>query len=133
YAQFGKEGRGFRLLPPRQLPCAICFQETVEPRIPNRTYPSGLDFIVASPVLRSQAAVRAAQSEFGKSVADLIVKTDCGPMPDSLHGEAMQLLATLQQPLPAKVPAPLRTEAWQDLQLWTQLGAWAEQRHTWAL
>ncbi|HEY2081517.1 MAG TPA: DUF3160 domain-containing protein, partial [Verrucomicrobiae bacterium] len=133
YVQFGKEGRGFRLLPPRQLPCAICFQETVEPRIPNRTYPSGLDFIAASSVLRSPAAVRAVQSEFGKSVADLIVKTDCGPLPDSLHGEAMQLLAILQQPLPAKVPAPLRTDAWQDLQLWTQLGAWAEQRHTWAL
>src|SRR5205807_8683578 len=26
-----------------------------------------------------------------------------------------------------------RTEVWHDLQLWTQLGAWAEQRHTWAL
>jgi hypothetical protein len=133
YLQFGKEGRGFRLLPPRRLPCAVCFQETVEPRIPKRIYPSGLDFMVSSPVLRSPAALRAAQSEFGKSVADLIVKTDCGPMPDSLHGEAMQLLATLQQPLPAKVPAPFRTDAWQDLQLWTQLGAWAEQRHTWAL
>jgi hypothetical protein len=45
----------------------------------------------------------------------------------------MQLLATLQKPLPASAPAPLRTEAWSDLQLWTQLGAWAEQRHTWAL
>lgn len=133
YSQFGKEGRGFRLLPPRRLPCAVCFQETVEPRIPNRTSPSGLDFMAASPVLRSPAALRAAQSEFGKSVTDLIVKTDCGPMPDSLHGEAMQLLATLQQPLPAKVPAPFRTDSWQDLQLWTQLGAWAEQRHTWAL
>jgi HEAT repeat protein len=45
----------------------------------------------------------------------------------------MQLLATLQKPLPSSVAAPLRTEAWSDLQLWTQLGAWAEQRHTWAL
>lgn len=133
YLQFGKEGRGFRLLPPRQLPCAICFQETVEPKIPKRIFPSGLDFMVASPVLRSPAAVRAAQSEFGKSVTDVLLKTDCGSMPDSLHGEAMQLLSTLQQPLPAKVPAPFRTRAWQDLQLWTQLGAWAEQRHTWAL
>ncbi|MDP7288191.1 MAG: DUF3160 domain-containing protein, partial [Phycisphaerae bacterium] len=25
------------------------------------------------------------------------------------------------------------TDAWADKQLWTQLGAWAEQRHTWAL
>ena len=42
-------------------------------------------------------------------------------------------MATLQKPLPATAPKPLRTEAWSDLQLWTQLGAWAEQRHTWAL
>jgi len=133
YLQFGKGERGFRLLPPRRLPCAVCFQDTVEPRIPKRIYPSGLDFMAASPVLRSPAALRAAQNEFGTSVTDVILKTDCGPMPDSLHGQAMQLLATLQQPLPSKVPAPLRTEAWQDLQLWTQLGAWAEQRHTWAL
>ena len=89
--------------------------------------------MVASPVLRSPAALRAAQSEFGKSVTDQILSTDCGPMPDSLHGEAMTLLATLQQPLPGKVPVTFRTDAWQDLQLWTQLGVWAEQRHTWAL
>ena len=133
FLQFAKQSRGFRLLPPRRLPCATCFQDTVYPKIPNRYYPSGLDFMAASPVLRSPASVRALQGEFGKSVSDLILKTDCGPMPDSLHGQAMQLLAKLQQPLPSDVAAPLRTEAWHDLQLWTQLGAWAEQRHTWAL
>lgn len=133
YAEFSKQTRGFRLLPPRRLPCAICFHNTVDPKIPGRMYPSGLDFLAASPVLRSPAAIRAVQSEFGKSVGDLILKADCGPMPDSLHGEAMQLLATLQKPLPAQAPAPMRTEAWSDLQFWMQLGAWAEQRHTWAL
>jgi hypothetical protein len=133
YAEFPKQTRGFRLLPPRRLPDAVCFHNTVDPKIPGRLYPSGLDFLAASPVLRSPAAVRAVQGQFGKSVGDLLLKADCGPMPDSLHGEAMQLLATLQKPLPASAPAPLRTEAWSDLQLWTQLGAWAEQRHTWAL
>ena len=133
YADFAKRTRGFRLLPPRRLPCAVCFHQTVDPKIPGRMYPSGLDFLAASPVLRSPAAVRAVQGQFGKSVSEAILKVDCGPMPDSLHGEAMQLLARLQEPLPARVPAALRTEAWSDLQLWTQLGAWAEQRHTWAL
>ncbi|MGD0815573.1 MAG: DUF3160 domain-containing protein [Verrucomicrobiota bacterium] len=133
YADFPKQTRGFRLLPPRRLPDAVCFHNTVDPKIPGRMYPSGLDFLAASPVLRSPAAVRAVQKEFGKDVSELILKADCGPMPDSLHGEAMQLLATLQKPLPAPAPAPMRTEAWSDLQLWTQLGAWAEQRHTWAL
>lgn len=133
YLQFGKETRGLRLLPPRSLPDGICFQTTVDPIIPGRAYPSGLDFFTASPILRSPAAVRAERKEFGNDVAGTVLKTDCGPMPDSLHGEAMQLLAKLQEPLPAQVPAAMRTDAWGDLQLWSQLGAWAEQRHTWAL
>src|SRR5439155_17887473 len=29
YAQFSKQTRGFRLLPPRRLPCAVCFHNTV--------------------------------------------------------------------------------------------------------
>jgi HEAT repeat protein len=133
FAEFAEQTRGFRLLPSRQLPCAVCFQNSTAPVIPGRTYPSGLDFLAASPTLRSLAAVRALQAEFGKPVSDRVLKTDCGPMPDSLYGESMQLLSTLQKSLPARAPAPLRTEAWSDLQLWTQLGAWAEQRHTWAL
>jgi HEAT repeat protein len=133
YTQFGKDIRGFRLLPPRQLPCAVCFHDTVNPRIPNRQYPSGLDFLAASTVLRSPAAVRAVENQFGKRVSELILKSDCGPMPSSLHGEAMHLLASLQKPLPVQAPASMRNDAWQDLQLWTQLAAWAEQRHTWAL
>jgi hypothetical protein len=133
YSEYGKQTRGFRLLPPRRLPCAVCFQNTVDPKIRGRGFPSGLDFFAASPELRSPAAVRAVQSQSGKDIASLILKADCGPMPDSLHGQAMQLLATLQKPLPAKAPGSMRNDAWSDLQLWTQLGAWAEQRHTWAL
>ena len=133
YAAFSKLTRGFRLLPPRRLPCAVCFHNTVDPKIPNRRYPSGLDFFAASPELRSPAAVRALESQFGKPVAEAILKADCGTMPDSLHGEAMRLLTTLQKPLPSQAPAAMRSETWSDLQLWSQLAAWAEQRHTWAL
>ncbi|MGB2821167.1 MAG: DUF3160 domain-containing protein, partial [Phycisphaerae bacterium] len=39
----------------------------------------------------------------------------------------------LQSPPPRQAPAALHTAAWRDKQLCTQLGAWAEQRHTWAL
>lgn len=133
YSEFGRQTRGFRLLPPRQLPCAVCFHNTVDPRIPGRRHPSGLDFLAASPILHSPAAARALETQFGKSVTELILKADCGPTPNSLHGEAMRLLATLQKPLPAQAPESMRSDAWLDLQLWTQLGAWAEQRHTWAL
>src|SRR6185436_19757823 len=77
YAAFPKETRGLRLFPPRRLPCTVCFQNTVDPKIPKRMYPSGLDFLAASPVLRSAAAVRAVESQFGKNVSELILKTDC--------------------------------------------------------
>ena len=133
YVQFGTHTRGFRLLPPRRLPFAVCFQNTTDPRIPGRIFPSGLDFLAASAVLRSPAAVRAAQSEFGKDLSARIAEADGGAMPRSLYGQVMQLLATLQKPLPVQAPPCMRNDAWSDLQLWTQLGAWAEQRHTWAL
>jgi hypothetical protein len=133
FANFSVESRGFRLLPPRFMPCSLCFQNTTDPVISNRLVPSGLDFMAASTVMRSDAAVRAVSGQFGRKVSDAILKTDCGLMPDSLHGEALQLLAKLQAPLPANAPPALRTPAWSDLQLWTQLGAWSEQRHTWAL
>ncbi len=133
YAQFGKLTRGFRLLPPRQLPCAVCFQQTTDPEIPDRWQPSGLDYFAAAPELRSPAALRAVQSQFGKKIGDRIAQVPCGSLPDSLFGEAMRLLARLQEPRPPQVAPALRTAAWHDRQLWTQLGAWAEQRHTWAL
>jgi hypothetical protein len=95
YADFPGETRGFRLLPPRWLPCAVCFQETVDPKIPGRMYPSGLDFLASSPLLRSPAAVRALQGQFGNKVSELVLKAEAGPMPVSLHGEAMNLLGRL--------------------------------------
>src|SRR5205823_9150940 len=61
YARFPEETRGLRLLPPRRLPCAVCFHNTIDPKIPGRMYPSGLDFFAASPVLRSPAALRATE------------------------------------------------------------------------
>lgn len=133
YLKFSETTRGFRLLPPRHLPCSVCFHKSTDPFIANRRYPSGIDFMVSSPVLRSDAAIRAAKLQFGEPVTDALLKIDAGPLPDSLYGESMRLLSKLQQPLPATVAPAFRTEAWSDLQLSTQLSAWAEQRHTWAL
>ena len=130
YLDFGKATLGFRMLPPRQLTCEVCFHNAVDPKVHGRAYPSGLDFLAASPVLRSPAATRAVQGQFGKEMGALILKAACGPMPDSLYGESMQLLALLQKPLPSQTPAYMRSDAWQDSQLWSQLGAWAEQQHT---
>jgi hypothetical protein len=133
YLHFRQFTAGFRLLPARQLPCAVCLQNCVEPKISGRLCPSGLDFFAAAPALCSPAALRAEKDQVGKAGLTAVLAADPGSMPSSLYGESMILLSALQKPLPARVPAPFRTEAWSDLQLWTQLGAWAEQRHTWVL
>ncbi len=133
YEHFARVTAGFRLLPARQLPCAVCLQNAVDPKIPGRFCPSGLDFFAGSAVLRSPASLRAEEAQFGRTVLEGVRGADPGPMPESLYGQSMELLTILEKPLPARAPAPFRSEAWADLQLWTQLGAWAEQRHTWAL
>ncbi len=133
YLEFPRLTKGFRLFPPRQIPSAVIFQNVVDPVIPNRMFPSGVDFF-ATGVLASAAAKRAVTlAEQNAAVRDAILATTPEPMPDSLHGQAITLLALLQKPVPAAAPEPLKTKAWHDKQLWTQLGAWAEQRHTWAL
>jgi uncharacterized protein DUF3160 len=133
YRDFPIKIRGFRLLPPRQEPSAVCFQETVDPKVPGRMVPSGIDFMATSPTLASVAAKRALVLEAGEEAAGRILAVRPPSAPASVHGDALKLLAELQKPLPASAPAPLRSEAWADAQLWTQLGAWAEERHTWAL
>jgi hypothetical protein len=125
--------KGMRLLGPRRLPSAVLFQNTVHPAVRGRMFPSGIDVLAAGP-LACEAGRRALRKSVpDAATADAILRADCGPLGDSLHGRAMQLLPLLQRPLPASAPAPLRTPAWQDKQLSTSLAVWAEERHTWAL
>jgi len=132
YARFAEVIKGFRLLPSRQLACAVCFHNTVDPKVKERMFPSGLDFFAACKDLRSPAALRALRAQEGKAVADAVAAAECPPLGESLHGQAMKLLAELQKPVAPGAPRAMKTDAWSDKQLWTQLAAWAEQRHTWA-
>lgn len=133
YKQWSARTKGLRLLGPRRLPSAVVFQRTTDPIVEKRMFPSGIDFFAVGP-MRSESGVRALrESVAAAKTADLILCTKGEPLPDSLHGKALKLLTLLQKPLPKSAPAPLRTSAWLDKQLWTSLGAWAEQRHTWAL
>ena len=125
--------RGMRVLGARMLPCAALFQKTTDPTIPGRMFPSGVDFFATGPLACDAGRRALRKSVSDGAMADAVLQTDCDPLPDSLYGRAMQLLAHLQRPLPAAVPAALRTPAWHDKQLSTALAAWAEHRHTWAL
>lgn len=125
--------KGMRVLGPRRLPSAVLFQNTVDPAVRGRMSPSGLDVFAAGP-LACEAGQRALRKAIpNPALADAVSRANSGPLPNSLHGEAMRLLQLLQTPLPATAPAALRTPAWHDKQLATALAAWAEERHTWAL
>jgi hypothetical protein len=128
-----EETKGMRLFGDCQLPSAILFQKTIEPAITTRALPSGVDVFAAGP-LACEAGRRALRSmEPAIAVYEAVCRAECGSLPDSLHGKAMDLLRLIQEPLPKTAPAALRTSAWQDKQLWMGLGAWAEERHTWVL
>ncbi len=127
--RFGEVINGFRLLLPQRLSGAICFQKTSDPEIPGRMFPSVLDFFVTSP-LRSLAAERALKEAESGAVLQAVRKMDAEALPDTLSGRALGLLETLQEPLPVRVGPALRSTAWADAQLWSQLGAWAEAQHT---
>jgi hypothetical protein len=128
-ARFGEVIKGFRLLPRHPLPGAVCFQNTSDPQMPGRRFPSVLDFFVASPLLRSPAAERALQAEEGGAVVEAVRKQEGGPLADTLRGRALRLLATLQEPLPVHLGPAMRSAAWADAQLWSQLGAWTDEQH----
>jgi hypothetical protein len=132
-APFGRTLKGFRLLPSGQPSPVAAFQQTTAPTIAGRMIPSGLDFFTASPELSSPAAARAIEAQCGRDVAASVLVVKGEPLAASLDGEALRLLALLQRALPPEVPPALRTGPWADQQLWTQLGAWALQRHTWVL
>lgn len=114
---------GFHVLPVRDSSAAICFQTMAGPKI------SGLDFLAASPSLRSRAAERALQNADGATAVEAARRADVGPLSDSLRGRALELLADLQKPLPVRLGPALRSEAWADAQVWSQLGAWADADH----
>jgi len=61
YANFGDETKGFRLLPPRRLPSAVLFQNTVDPVVKGRMRPSGVD-LLATGTLSSDAGRKALTS-----------------------------------------------------------------------
>ncbi len=100
-----------------------------ESKISGRPFPSVLDFFVASPTLRSPAAERALREADGVAVEEAVRKSAAGALPDTLRGRALRLLATLQEPLPVHLGPAMRSAAWADAQLWSQLGAWTEAQH----
>jgi HEAT repeat protein len=120
---------GVKQLESTNQPDADFFGNTIEPKIPGRTTASGLDFLVASPELRSLAAVRALRQVSGEKVEKAVEDLNYVLPSNSLAAQSLRLLASLQKPVPDPLAPAFRSAAWADAQLWTQLGAWIDQNH----
>jgi HEAT repeat protein len=120
---------GVKQLESANQPDADLFANTIEPKIPGRATASGLDFLVASPELRSPAAVRALRQASGDKVEATVENLNYALPSNSLGAQSLRLLASLQEPVPDQLAPAFHSQAWADEQLWTQLGAWTEQNH----
>ena len=68
---------------------------------------------------------------FGKALTKAIEKSGSGSDARFDLGRVNEIAGRIAKSLCAHVcPRHSRASAWADLELWTQLGAWAEQRHT---
>lgn len=123
------------VLPGIALPDSVLFENTMNPAIPNRSLPTGLEvgaslgYPSAADTLRTQEpadadAVLAAVNKFGPAVA-----TDDGK---TIYSGWLQALKTLAAP-PKGAPAYMRSAAWKFEKLNTALSSWAELRHSYIL
>ncbi len=121
---------GVKQLESQDLPDAEFFASTIEPNIPGRAAASGLDFFVASPELRSTAAVAALRPAAGSKVEAAVENLNYSLPSNSLAARSLRLLASLQKPVSDRLAPAFHSPAWADEQLWAQLGAWIEQNHS---
>ena len=119
-----------RLLPAARIPSGEVFARTTHPEITGRYLPSGLEVLAVGP-LSSAAGKRAFRTSAG--FAPQVLAAEAPDIPDSIHGRALRLLSSLQNPLPANAPLAFRSEAWRDKQCATQLAGWADLRTVWSL
>ena len=127
------ERLSFRVFPARRTPCALLFDRTTHPNIRGRYFPSGVDLFAAGR-LASDAGRRALREQItNNETYEAVIGVEPVKLTDTLYDETLDMLAMLQQPVNARAPDVFRRAAWGDKQLGTQLGAWADLRHTWAL
>jgi hypothetical protein len=99
-------------------------------QIPWRCTTSGLEFLMAHPETRSVAAEKVLREISGNKAVDAIKNLNETLPADSLTGESLRVLATLQQPLPDQLAPAFHSEAWAAKQLWTQLAGAITQSHS---
>ena len=128
--------KGLRLMGQRFLPDAYIFQELIHPRVPDRFLPSGLDVMA---VLGSErAAVWLEQdpstlnplyaSQFAK-LSEWVGGLSQEEWVETSYNAWLFALRPLLEAPGEGYPLFMQSTAWQDKQLNTALGSWAELKH----
>ena len=121
------------LLPDSALPDSALFQDTVNPRVPGRSLPTGLEVGAALGFDVARALLRTSDPQAGAVLAAIGRQTPFVAAGDrSLYGGWLRTLATLHRVDP-RAPQFMRGDSWQCEKLNTALASWAQARHTYAL
>ena len=128
--------KGLRLMGQRFVPDAYIFQKLIHPQVPGRFLPSGLDVMA---VLGSERAEGwRAQDPTTQNVQDAVqlagLKSWLGALGqdewvDTAYNSWLYTLRPLLDAPGPGYPLFMQSTAWQDKQLNTALGSWAELKH----
>jgi hypothetical protein len=128
--------KGLRLMGQRFVPDAYIFQNLIHPRVPGRYLPSGLDVMA---VMGSERAAGWLAQDANNQDPAYAVNTGeligwLGSLPQSDWTETsynawLYTLRPLLTPPGEGYPLFMQSTAWQDKQLNTALGSWAELKH----
>jgi hypothetical protein len=128
--------KGLRLMGQRFVPDAYIFQNLIHPRVPGRYLPSGLD--VMAVMGSDRAAAVQAQDPNSQDPAYAVQSGEMinwlGSLSQSEWTETayngwLYTLRPLLTPPGEGYPLFMQSTAWQDKQLNTALGSWAELKH----
>jgi hypothetical protein len=128
--------KGLRLMGQRFVVDAYIFQELIHPKVPERYLPSGLDVMA---VLGSERAATwleedpsnqhpAYASQFEK-LTSWVAGLSQDDWVETSYNAWLYSLRPLLEPVGQGYPQFMQSTAWQDKQLNTALGSWAELKH----
>jgi hypothetical protein len=128
--------KGLRLMGQRFVADAYIFQELIHPKVPERYLPSGLDVMA---VLGSERAATwlkgdpstqhpAYASQFEK-LTSWVAGLSQDDWVETSYNAWLYSLRPLLEPVGQGYPLFMQSTAWQDKQLNTALGSWAELKH----
>lgn len=129
--------KGLRLMGQRFIPDAYIFQELIHPKVPQRFLPSGLDVMAvmgseraAEWLARQDDMTQTPQyrSQFNR-LRGWMAGLSEEEWVETSYNAWLYALRPLLEPVGEGYPAFMQSSAWQDKQLNTALGSWAELKH----